>query len=198
MELRMKDYASTPDNLPTPQDDGASDHLVGSRLPSISLPSTQASHVDLAQLVGYVVIYCYPMTGQPGVPLPPGWDEIPGARGCTPQNMAYRDHFDELHDLGAQVFGLSTQSTDYQQEMADRLHLPFAVLSDHAMRFSQALRLPTFHTSGMHLLKRLTCIACDGSVVAVKYPIFPSNSDAPWAVDWLKNYSNPKSTSTGG
>ena len=103
----MKDYASTPDNLPVPLDDGATDHLVGMTLPSVMLDSTQGGTVDLSTLSGYVVVYCYPMTGQPGVPLPEGWDDIPGARGCTPQNMCYRDHHAEFQALGAQVFGLS-------------------------------------------------------------------------------------------
>jgi len=107
----MKDYASTPDNLPVPLDDGATDHLVGMTLPSVMLDSTQGGTVDLSTLSGYVVVYCYPMTGQPGVPLPEGWDDIPGARGCTPQNMCYRDHHAEFQALGAQVFGLSVQST---------------------------------------------------------------------------------------
>ena len=184
----MQDYTSTPDNLPVPQDDGAADHLLGMRLPALALSSTLGGQVDVSALSGYVLIYCYPMTGQPGVPLPPGWDQIPGARGCTPQTTAYRDHYSELEEIGVQVFGLSTQTTDYQLEMAQRLHLPFAVLSDEHMLFAQALRLPTFHTSGMHLLKRLTLIAKDGEVVAVKYPIFPSNSDAAWALDWLRHH----------
>lgn len=126
------------------------------------------------------------MTGVPGVALPEGWDQIPGARGCTPQNLAYRDHYEQLQELGVQVFGLSTQATDYQQEMASRLHLPFAVLSDADMAFTNAMRLPTFQTAGMQLLKRLTLITQNAQVVAVKYPIFPSNSDAEWALNWLE------------
>ena len=183
-----QDYTSTPDNLPVPQDDGAADHLLSMRLPAVALSSTLGGQVDVSAISGYVLIYCYPMTGQPGVPLPPGWDQIPGARGCTPQTTAYRDHYTELEEIGVQVFGLSTQTTDYQLEMAQRLHLPFAVLSDEHMLFAQALRLPTFHASGMHLLKRLTLIAKDGEVVAVKYPIFPSNSDVVWALDWLRHH----------
>ena len=183
----MQDYTSTPKDLPVPVDDGAADHLLGTRLPALLLPSTQGGLVDVSALSGYVVLFCYPMTGQPGVPLPPGWDEIPGARGCTPQNLAYRDHHTELSELGAQVFGLSTQATAYQQEMAERLHLPFAVLSDEDMALTNAMRLPTFHTAGMHLLKRLTLIIHDQQVKAVKYPIFPSNSDAAWAVNWLRS-----------
>jgi peroxiredoxin len=182
----MKDYASTPENLPVPQDDGAANHLQGSRLPTVALASTQGGRVDVSALNGYAVVYCYPMTGVPGVALPEGWDQIPGARGCTPQNIAYKDHYEQLHELGVQVFGLSTQDTSYQKEMSERLHLPFAVLSDADMAFTKAMRLPTFQTAGMHLLKRLTLITKDAQVVAVKYPIFPSNSDAEWALDWLK------------
>ena len=183
--MSKKDYASTPDNLPVPLDDGATDHVVGMTLPSVMLDSTQGGTVDLSTLSGYVVVYCYPMTGQPGVPLPEGWDDIPGARGCTPQNMCYRDHYAEFQALGAQVFGLSVQSTAYQQEMAQRLQLPFAVLSDHHLAFAQGLRLPLFQAAGMQLIKRLTLIAKDGNVMAVKYPIFPSNSDASWVLGWL-------------
>ena len=182
-----QDYTSTPDNLPVPQDDSAADHLIGMQLPSVTLSSTLGGQVDVSALSGYVLVYCYPMTGRPGVPLPEGWDEIPGARGCTPQTTAYRDHHTELDELGVQVFGLSSQTTDYQLEMAQRLHLPFAVLSDADLLFANALRLTLFETAGMRLLKRLTLIAKDGTVVAVKYPIFPSNSDAPWALQWLRH-----------
>ena len=182
----MQDFTNAPSDLPVPHDDGGADHLLGMRLPALGLVSTQGGVVDVSALSGYVVIYCYPMTGVPGVALPPGWDQIPGARGCTPQNLAYRDHHTDLTELGATVFGLSTQSTAYQQEMAERLHLPFAVLSDADMAFAKAMNLPTFHTSGMHLLKRLTLICKDQHVVAVKYPVFPSNSDAAWAVNCLR------------
>ena len=183
--MSIKDYASTPDNLPVPVDDGATDHVVGMSLPSLMLDSTQGGQVNLSSLSGYVVVYCYPMTGQPGVPLPEGWDDIPGARGCTPQNMCYRDHHAQFQGLGVQVFGLSVQPTAYQQEMAQRLQLPFAVLSDRYLAFANALRLPVFQAAGMQLIKRLTLIALDRKVVAVKYPVFPSNSDAPWVLDWL-------------
>jgi peroxiredoxin len=127
------------------------------------------------------------MTGQPNVPLPDGWDQIPGARGCTPQSCSFRDHYQELRSLGADVVGLSVQSTEYQQEMADRLHLPFPVLSDADYRFQQALRLPTFVAAGMTLLKRITLIANDGMIEAIHYPIFPSDSDPAWVIDYLKN-----------
>jgi peroxiredoxin len=177
-----------PDSLPVPLDDGAADHLRGLVLPQISLQSTQGNRIAVGGFAGRVVIYCYPMTGQPGVALPDGWDEIPGARGCTPQTCAFRDHYQELQTLGAEVIGLSVQSTEYQREMAERLHLPFPVVSDINYQFQKALNLPTFVTAGMTLLKRVTLIANAGVIEAVHYPIFPSNSDAEWVIHYLKNH----------
>jgi peroxiredoxin len=127
------------------------------------------------------------MTGQPNVALPDGWDQIPGARGCTPQSCSFRDHYQELQSLGAQVVGLSVQSTANQQEMADRLHLPFPIVSDVDYQFQRALQLPTFVAAGMNLLKRITLIANDGVIEAVHYPIFPSDSDPAWVINYLKN-----------
>jgi peroxiredoxin len=176
-----------PDNLPVPLDDGAADHLRGLMLPQISLQCTQGKDIAIGGIAGRVVIYCYPMTGQPGVALPDGWDEIPGARGCTPQNCAFRDHYQDLKALGAEVIGLSVQSTEYQREMAESLHLPFPVVSDINYQFQKALNLPTFVTAGMTLLKRVTLIANAGVIEAVHYPIFPSNSDAEWVINYLKN-----------
>jgi len=177
-----------PDNLPVPLDDGAVDHLWGLTLPKISLQSTQGKLIPIGDIAGRVVLYCYPMTGQPGVPLPDGWDEIPGARGCTPQTCAFRDHFQDLQSLGAEVIGMSVQSTEYQREMAERLHLPFPVVSDIDYQFQKALNLPTFVTAGMTLLKRVTLIANSGVIEAVHYPIFPSNSDAEWVINYLINH----------
>jgi peroxiredoxin len=176
-----------PTDLPVPHDDGACNHLVGIALPNIPLVATDGSMVNLSQLPGRLVIYCYPMTGQPNVPLPEGWDQIPGARGCTPQSCAYRDHYQELQALNADVFGLSVQSTDYQREMATRLHLPFLVLSDAQYQFQKALNLPMFEAAGMTLLKRVTLIANQGRIEAVHYPIFPSDSDPAWVLDYLKS-----------
>lgn len=176
-----------PDNLPVPLDDGAADHLKGLMLPQISLQSTQGKDIAIGGIAGRVVIYCYPMTGQPGVALPDGWDEIPGARGCTPQTCAFRDHYQELQALGAEVIGLSVQSTEYQREMAESLHLPFPVVSDINYQFQKALNLPTFVTAGMTLLKRVTLIANAGVIEAVHYPIFPSNRDPEWVINYLKN-----------
>ncbi len=158
------------------------------RLPSILLQSTTGTTVNLGDITGKVVIYCYPMTGQPNVALPDGWDQIPGARGCTPQSCSFRDHYQELQSLGAQVLGLSVQANAYQQEMAARLHLPFPVLSDFDYQFQRALNLPTFVAAGMTLLKRVTLIANDGVIEAVHYPIFPSDSDPVWVINYLKNH----------
>ena len=135
-----------PENLPVPQDDGAASHLKGLRLPDVALPATDGTSVNLAKLKGRTVVYVYPRTGRPGQALPTGWDAIPGARGCTPQSCGFRDHFAELKRLGvAALFGLSTQDTAYQREAAERLHLPFAILSDADFTLTRALKLPTFY-----------------------------------------------------
>jgi peroxiredoxin len=174
-----------PDGLPVPTDDGAADHLPGMPLPPVPLISTAGDAVDLAALPGRTVVYCYPMTGRPGSDLPPGWDEIPGARGCTPQSCSFRDHHAELRALGARVFGMSTQDTDYQREAAVRLHLPFGLLSDAELAFAGALDLPTFEVDGMVLLKRLTLVIDDGRIEKVFYPVFPPDKSAEEVVGWL-------------
>jgi peroxiredoxin len=159
------------------------------RVPKIGLRSTSGRVVALAELSAVrTVIYCYPLTGVPGKPLPEGWDAIPGARGCTPQACNFRDHYQELLQLGTEVFGLSTQTTEYQREMADRLHLPFEVLSDAAFELSDALRLPTFETAGLRLLKRLTLIIRDGRIEHCLYPVFPSNESADQVLRWLREH----------
>ncbi|MBI1326579.1 MAG: redoxin family protein [Alphaproteobacteria bacterium] len=182
----MQDLSKTPDDLPRPIDDGAANHLVGMALPDIQLASTAGDMVNLRTHAKNLVIYCYPMTGRPDVPLPEGWDQIPGARGCTPQSCAFRDHYKELKDLNADVVGLSVQTTDYQQEMVERLHLPFPVLSDKDFLFQKALNLPVFVAAGITLLKRLTLIVEDGKIAAVHYPIFPSDSDPAWVIAYLQ------------
>ena len=176
-----------PEDLPVPTDDGAADHLPGMRLPPVPLLSTAGDTVDLAALPGRTVIYCYPMTGRPGSDLPPGWDEIPGARGCTPQSCSFRDHHAELRSLGASVFGSSTQDTEYQREAATRLHLPFALLSDSDLAFAGALGLPTFEVDGMVLLKRLTLVIDEGWIEKVFYPVFPPDRSAEEVVEWLED-----------
>jgi peroxiredoxin len=174
-----------PENLPVPVDDGAADHLPGMRLPSVPLRSTAGNVVDLASLDGRTVVYCYPLTGRPDRDLPQGWDEIPGARGCTPQSCAFRDHHTELRSLGARVYGLSAQDTEYQREAAERLRLPFELLSDEDMAFAKVLGLPTFEAEGTILLKRLTFILKDGLIEKVFYPVFPPNKNAEEVLEWL-------------
>ncbi len=178
-------YLQTPDNLPEPLDDGAANHLAGLPLPAIALQSTNGDQVDLSLRAGWLVIYAYPMTGVPGVPLPPHWDQIPGARGCTPQTNVYKEAHPTFRSMGVDVFGISTQSTTYQQELAERLQLPFAILSDHQLAFQQALRLPTFESENKTLLKRLTLVVKDGVIQTVHYPVFPSDADAAWAMAYL-------------
>ena len=184
----MTNVNELPANLPVPLDDGSTNHLKGMKLPKISLQATNGKRIDLADIKGRLVIYCYPMTGQPNVALPDGWDQIPGARGCTPQSCSFRDHYQELQALGAEVIGLSVQTTEYQKEMADRLHLPFPVVSDLEYQFQKALNMPIFVTAGMTLLKRVTLIVNHGVIEAVHYPIFPSDSDAAWVVSYLKSH----------
>ena len=183
----MTNLNQLPTDLPIPQDDGSTNHLKGMKLPSISLNATNGKAINFGDIKGKLVIYCYPMTGQPNVALPDGWDQIPGARGCTPQSCSFRDHYQELRSLGAEVVGLSVQSTEYQQEMADRLHLPFPVLSDDSYQLQRVLQLPTFVAAGMTLLKRITLIVNNGVIEAVHYPIFPSDSDPAWVMGYLKN-----------
>jgi peroxiredoxin len=176
-----------PPDLPRPVDDGAADHLKGMHLPSLSLPSTSGETVELDKLGRRrTVIYCYPMTGVPGTPLPEGWDLVPGARGCTPQACNFRDRHDDLAQLRVAVYGLSTQSTEYQREMAQRNHLPFDILSDSEFRLCDALRLPTFTIAGMRLLKRLSMITNEGVIEQVFYPVFPSNESANQVIAWIK------------
>jgi peroxiredoxin len=176
-----------PPNIPVPQDDGAARHLVGMKLPDLALPATSGGAVNLARLAARTVLYIYPRTGVPGVDAPPGWDDIPGARGCTPQSCGFRDHFAELEALGvAHLLGLSTQDTAYQREAAERLHLPFAILSDAKLAFTRALKLPTFTTSGMTLLKRMALVIDDGVIAKVFYPVFPPDQNAAEVIAWLR------------
>ena len=175
--------------LPEPHDDGAADHLVGLQLPSFPISATDGKLVDLASLPGLVVVYAFPMTGRPDTPLPEDWDMIPGARGCTPQSCAFRDHFAELSALGVDhLFGLSAQTTEYQMEAAARLHLPFPLLSDAGYDLTDQLRLPTFDSSGIRLLKRLTFVAHDGRITKVFYPVFPPDQNAEMVVHWLNQH----------
>ena len=176
-----------PANLPRPKDDGGARHLKGLPIPDLALPSTSNRLVNLATITApRIVVYCYPMTGRPDRPLPAGWDDIPGARGCTPETCGFRDHHKDLAKLHADVYGVSTQSTEYQQEMVKRLEVPFEVLSDERMTFTRALRLPTFTVEGMALLKRLTLVVRAGRIEKVFYPVFPPDKHAEEVIAWLK------------
>jgi peroxiredoxin len=176
-----------PDDLPVPQDDGAAQHLTGFRLPDIALTATDGAQVNLSKLKGRTVVYVYPRTGRPGQALPTGWNAIPGARGCTPQSCGFRDHFAELKQLGVNtLYGLSTQDKAYQREVAERLHLPFAILSDAEFKLSRAMRLPIFTVDGMTLIKRMAWVIDDGAVTHVFYPVFPPDRSADEVVAWLK------------
>ena len=155
-------------------------------MPPVPLPSTRGAAVDLSGLSGRTVVYAYPRTGRPDIPNPEGWDFVPGARGCTPQSCAFRDHFAELEEMGVRhLFGLSTQDTIYQQEAAERLHLPFPLLSDAAGMLTLAMKLPTMTVEGMTLLKRLTLVVDDGRIRHVFYPVFPPDQNASAVVSWI-------------
>jgi peroxiredoxin len=176
-----------PADLPAPTDDGAARHLGGVQLPLLPLPATDGSAVDLSALTGRTVVYIYPRTGRPGQKLPDGWDAIPGARGCTPQSCSFRDHFAELRGLGvAHLYGLSTQDSDYQREAAERLHLPFALLSDAGLQLTRALGLPAFVVEGMTLIKRMVLVIDDGKITKVFYPVFPPDESAGTVAAWLR------------
>ena len=181
------DLLRLPEDLPVPVDDGAASHLPGRAMPALSLPATDGGQVALDALgSGRTVVYIYPMTGRPGVELPEGWDDIPGARGCTPESCGFRDLHAELLAAGAaRVSGLSSQSSEYQREAVERLHLPFAMLSDEHLALAGALDLPTFTVAGMTLYRRLTMIISDGIIEHVFYPIFPPNQHAQEVLDWL-------------
>lgn len=190
----MQSHMDAPEwsRLPAPADDGGARHLPGSRVPAVPLRATDGSSVDLSALPGRAVVYAYPRTGPPHGANPEGWDAIPGARGCTPQSCAFRDHFAELRALGvSHLFGLSTQDTAYQREAAERLRLPFALLSDERLDLARAMRLPTFETNGMVLLKRLTLALRDGAVERVFYPVFPPDRSAADVVAWLSAEEQP-------
>ena len=188
--MKIEDLKTLPKDLPIPVDDHKANHLKGLIVPSFLLPSTANRSVDLASLSEErrVVVYCYPRTGKPGEEPLNGyaaWNRIPGARGCTPQSCAFRDFYNELQNLDAEVFGLSTQTTAYQQELVEREHLPFEILSDAKLEFTDALRLPTFEVKGEILLKRLTIIIFKREIIKVFYPVFPPDKNAEDVIAWL-------------
>ena len=188
-----KNLLELPPDLPVPEDDGAADHLPNAAVPDIALPSTAGGAVILSELPGRTVVYAYPRIGVPGEPsLDRNWEAIPGARGCTPQSCAFRDDYAELSAAKAALFGLSTQDTAFQREAVNRLHLPFALLSDDRLELTRAMNLPTFLAGSdtrVRLLKRFTLILRDGVVEHVFYPVFPPDHHADVVLEWLK--SNP-------
>jgi peroxiredoxin len=182
------DFSSLPADLPVPVDDGAADHLPGSDVPAVALPSTLGGELDLAEAASErVVVYVYPRTGVPGQPSPAGWDDIPGARGCTPESCAFRDAREELARHGASLVGISAQTPDEQAEFAQREHIPYPLLSDHGLVLADAMGLPTFEAGGQRLLKRLTFVAEQGRIVKVFYPVFPPDRNAGEVLAWFNN-----------
>ena len=175
-----------PAGLPVPEDDGAADNLEGRLVPPLYLETTQGDLNLAAAAAGLLVLYAYPRTGRPGVEPPPGWDETPGARGCTPQSCGYRDWSPEFLELDAAVVGVSAQSLDEQREAVERLGLPHAVAADPELRLADALRLPTFEFDGRRLYKRLALVAEEGRIVKVFYPVFPPDENAAEVLAWLR------------
>jgi peroxiredoxin len=184
---------SLPADLPEPIDDGACDHLSGVKLPSVKMVSTKNGCVDLSSLTGWVVLYIYPMTGKPGIPVPEGWVETPGAAGCTPQSCSYRDNYSMLQSLGAKVFGISAQTTSDQVEAMDRLMLPYELLSDSSFEFANAIDLPLFEIGNRKLIKRVTLICHDGIVKKYFYPVFPPDKNVNYVIEWLKSVAHNNS-----
>lgn len=184
----MPDDQSVPVDLPRPVDDGAAAHLPGTAMPALTLTTSTDQQLDLSALgTGCTVLYIYPLTAQPGSDLPSGWDAIPGARGCTPEACAFRDHHEDILAAGAEaVFGLSSQLPDYQREVAERLHLPFAMVSDPTLALARALSLPTFKADGITLYARLTLVVTAGRIEHVFYPIFPTAEHAQEVLTWLR------------
>lgn len=181
-----------PDDLPEPEDDGGADHLPGTAVPQVTLQATDGTAVDLSSLSGRTVVYCYPKTGRPDEDVvPDGWEEIPGARGCTPEACGFRDHYQALHGRGvSEVYGLSLQSSAYQQEARDRLGLPFELLSDSDLEFTARLDLPTFKVADEVFLKRLTLITLDDQIEHVFYPVFPPDEHPAKVIHWLETHSD--------
>lgn len=184
----MKDLSKLPDNLPVPLDDGACDHLLDMPFPAVSIASTAGEIIDLGQRAGTTVFYFFPMLGNPDALPLDDWNDIPGARGCTPQSCAFRDHHADIVKCGATVFGVSAQPLSEQMEAKSRLHLPFDLLHDGDFTLAHALNLPTFHYQNKKLIKRLTLIVVDGVIRKVFYPVFPPQRNAQDVLAWLQSW----------
>jgi peroxiredoxin len=190
--LVREDYSQLPSDLPVPEDDGAADHLEGLDVPALELPSSSGRTLNLAGLASArLVAYVYPRTGTPGEPSPGGWDDIPGARGCTPQSCGYRDVIGEFKRRGVTVVGISAQDARGQAEFAQREQIPFPLLSDSGLVLAKALGLPTFRVEGLTLYKRLTFVAEAGLIAKVFYPVFPPDRDATEVLAWLRTRLAP-------
>ena len=185
--MNTRNLLVLPDDLPVPEDDGACAHLEGMHMPIIALAGTSGAKINLGLECGTSVVYFYPMTGRPDAPPMVGWNEIPGARGCTPQSCSFRDHHSDLLSIGANVYGVSSQSSEDQKEAVQRLHLPFELLSDSSFELATALRLPTFEYNSLRLIKRLTLIIKNSSIRKVFYPVFPPDENAANVIAWLQN-----------
>jgi len=191
--LESTDLLTLPVDLPRPVDDGAARHLQGILVPSVQLPATNGDTVDLSAVAGLAIVFAYPRTGRPGeAPLVPDWDSIPGARGCTPEACSFRDLRAEFEMYSAKIFGLSTQTTKYQQEAVERLHLAFVLLSDSSLHLAHSLSLPLHMVGGHILLKRLTWVQRNGVIDHVFYPVFPPDRAAQEVVEWLRHNVSPE------
>lgn len=182
----MKNLLELPKDLPVPQDDGACKHLEGMSLPSVKLITTKDREVNFSLSKKPCVIFFYPRTREPNMPTPDSWDLIPGARGCTPQSCGYKDLFSEFQNLGFEVFGASSQTTEYQNEFVSRMHIPFEILSDENFQLTNSLNLPTFNFNGMRLIKRLAFVIENQKITKAFYPVFPPNENASSVLSWLK------------
>jgi peroxiredoxin len=178
-----------PDNLPIPVDDGACHHLLNQKLPTITLSATYNQLINLSEVAGWTVIFCYPMTGRLDKPLPKNWDAIPGARGCTPQVCSFRDNFTFFTKKNISVFGLSTQDSSYHLEVFTRLDLPYQLLSDSEYKFTDSLKLPTFECDTLRLNKRVTLICNAGIIKHVFYPVFPPDKNVDEVISWLNSHA---------
>lgn len=187
----MRDLNTLPDNLPIPLDDGACDHLKNLLLPEIELETTAGRFVNIKELTKKpTIIFFYPRTGEADKPTPADWDLIPGARGCTPQSCGFRDLNQEFIKLGFQVFGLSSQNSDYQKEFVSRNHIPFEILSDEKFELTEQMNLPTFSFNGIRLIKRMAWIVENSKISHVFYPVFPPNENASFVLNWLNKRKN--------